>query len=341
MKWGVRKDPRSSGRPQGNAVRKKAPLASVRKMVTPTKKSDQAIEDKFYKKHEAKPMVIPMTDPASGKSLPVHYDANILSREPDRQGQLVLSTKKGVPESVSKKEMAYVNKQLKEIKKTLDEGGGTLPNNQKQQQKTELNFGNPMSDQELRDAVGRLQMEKTFSQLMAEREAARNPAPVQKQQSVIKKIIGDAAKQSIGQILVKTATTVGTYVVAAAISKQNPALANALMKGVGDNAVADTKKLKDNIADATVSSSSNTGSQSKTSSQNSSKTNTASEAGKEKVWREVDSNPRTSPTSSLLDLGPTPQVKVPEWSVRRAYQNASENYTPESILDELSAYRKR
>lgn len=336
MKWGVRKDPRSSGRPQGNTVRKKAPLASVRKMVTPTKKSDQAIEDKFYKKHEAKPMVIPMTDTASGKSLPVHYDANILSREPDRQGQLVLSTKKGVPESVSKKEMAYVDKQLKEIRKTLDEGGGTLSNNQKQQQKTEFNFDNPMSDQELRDAVNRLQMEKTYKQLLAERE----PVKAAKAESTIKKIIKDSTRQAAGQLMVKTAVVVGTYFFAAAIAKNNPSLANAIMKGVGDNATS-VKTAKADTPDATVNTQ-------KTTSQNGSQSKT-SDAGKQKVSAEVDANPRTSASftpvpsakSSLLDLGPTPQQNVSAKSVQDAYRNAASNYTPDSILSELSAYRKR
>ena len=200
-----------------------------------------------------------------------------------------------------------------------------------------------MSPPTFRDAVKRLQMEKTYSQLMAE----RNPAPAKKAESVIKTILRDSTKQAAGQLLTNTLKIIGTYAIAAAISKSNPALANAMMKGVGDNAKKATEpKAESNDApDATVSTP-------KTSNQNKSNTPKSNlgipeaDAWVDKTATKITNDfmatmPKAKGSSSLLDLGPTPQVDVPEWRVRRAYQNASENYNPESILDELSAYRKR
>lgn len=182
MKWGVRNDDRSSGRPQGGASRKKAPLSSVKKMVTSKPKATaQTTEQK--------------TNESS-------------------------SSTKG-PES-----------------KVVET-------------KAEPLSAKSMTDQELRDAVNRLQMEKTYAQLMAE----RNPAPAKKAESAIKTILLGSTKQAAGQLLTNTFRVIGTYAVAAAISKTNPSLANAMMKGVGDNAIAKkaaTETETDDGPDATV-----------------------------------------------------------------------------------------
>lgn len=184
MRWGVRKDDRSSGRPQGAASRKKAPLASVRKAVGSRKKS--AVDEK--KTETAK------------------------------------STKSTASDSNSSQQNA-------------------------------LSSNNSMSDQELRDAINRLQMEKTYKQLIAE----RNPAPAAKSQSAIKKIIADSTKQAAGQILTQTATQVGKYVIAAAIAKQNPGLANAIMKiDVNGKPVKDAETTTAKKADTTTSSANQT-----------------------------------------------------------------------------------
>ena len=276
MKWGVRNDDRGGGRPQGGASRKKAPLSSVKKMVSSKK------------------------------------------------------TKTGTSKTETQETNKSSNARVSEAKVET-------------QQESAQKSGRSMSDQELRDAINRMQMEKTYAQLLAE----RNPGPAKKADSAIKKILRDSTKQAAGQLLTNTFKIIGTYAVAAAISKQNPALANALMKGVGDNAkkATETKTDSPDAPDATVSTP-------KTPSQNKSNTPKSNlgipeaDAWVDKTATKITNDfmatmPKAKGSSSLLDLGPTPQVDVPEWSVRRAYQNASENYTPESILDELSAYRKR
>lgn len=151
MRWGVRNDDRSSGRPQGGASKKKAPRSSIKKLVSSKSKT-------------------------SGTKTKVEPNSSA--------DQTSITTTKPV---VTR---------------------------------------NAMSDNELRDAINRLQMEKTYRQLMLE----QNPAPAKKAPSVVKRILGDAAKGAAGEILKSTATAVGKYAIAAAISKKNPALASAILK---------------------------------------------------------------------------------------------------------------
>lgn len=286
MKWGVRKDDRGSGRPQGAASRKKAPLASVKKAVTPKRSGAKS----------------PTTEQKSNES---HSQSNSSTAvvEPPKATAVVETPKPIVQNPHS------------------------------------------MSDQDLRDAINRMQMEKTYAQLLAE----RNPAPAKKADSAIKKIIKDSTKQAAGQLLTNTLKVIGTYAIAAAISKSNPALANAMMKGVGDNAKkaaetktdepdATVKSVSDNAkkaADATVKS------ESKPSSQNSSSPK-LSDAGKQKIANEMDSNPRTS-SKSLLDLGPTPQSTVNTKAVEDAYSRAygESSSSTKQILDDLAKLREK
>ena len=251
MKWGVRNDDRGGGRPQGGASRKKAPLSSVKKMVSSKK------------------------------------------------------TKTGAPKTETQETNKSSNAKVSEAKVET-------------QQESAQKSGRSMSDQELRDAINRMQMEKTYSQLMAE----RNPAPAKKADSVIKKIVSDSAKQAVGQILTNAAKTVGTYAIAAAISKSNPALANAMMKGVGDNAkkAAETKTDSPDAPDATVSTP-------KTSSQNSSSSKSSD----------------SKSSSSSLDLGPTPQSKVDTKAVEDAYSRAygESSSSTKQILDDLAKLREK
>ena len=327
MKWGVRKDDRGSGRPQGAASRKKAPLASVKKAVTPKKAQSKPKSEV----PEAKDDTVALTtekfkNPETGKRYELTYDKNKLTINDD--GSWEAKDK----ETADKFRALLAGQGIKNQERDLVIRDVTKPQD-----------GGRMSDQELRDAINRMQMEKTYAQLLAE----RNPGPAKKADSAIKTILRDSTKQAAGQLLTNTFKVIGTYAVAAAISKQNPALANALMKGVGDNAkkATETKTDSPDAPDATVSTP-------KTPSQNKSNTPKSNlgipeaDAWVDKTATKITNDfmatmPKAKGSSSLLDLGPTPQVDVPEWSVRRAYQNASENYTPESILDELSAYRKR
>ena len=263
MKWGVRKDDRGSGRPQGAASRKKAPLASVRKAVTPKK------------------------------------------------------TNTGAPKTETQETNKSSNAKVSEAKVET-------------QQESAQKSGHSMSDQELRDAINRMQMEKTYAQLLAE----RNPAPAKKADSAIKTILRDSTKQAAGQLLTNTLKVIGTYAIAAAISKSNPALANAMMKGVGDNAKK-AAETKTDQPDATVKS------EPKPSSQNSSSPK-LSDAGKQKIADEMDSNPRTS-SKSLLDLGETPQQKTDPEAVSDAYSRAYGNASSSTkqILDDLAKLREK
>lgn len=276
MKWGVRKDDRGSGRPQGAASRKKAPLASVRKAVTPKKKNT------------------------------------------------------GAPKTETQETNKSSNAKVSEAKVET-------------QQESAQKSGRSMSDQELRDAINRMQMEKTYAQLLAE----RNPAPAKKADSAIKTILRDSTKQAAGQLLTNTLKVIGTYAIAAAISKSNPALANAMMKGVGDNAKK-AAETKTDQPDATVKS------EPKPSSQNSSnqpKSNLGipeADAWVDKMATKITNDfmatmPKAKGSSSSLDLGPTPQSKVDTKAVEDAYSRAygESSSSTKQILDDLAKLREK
>lgn len=217
MKWGVRNDDRGSGRPQGGPSKKKAPLASVKKAITKSPASTEEIVNKFYAKHTPKSMEFTMKDSATGKeSFPIKYDEKILKRMSDQQNHAVFQSQKGVPKEVAERELAYIKSQMKAASESLN---AKTPETEKTSQ------GNRISDDELRAVINRLQMEKTYNQLMAE----RNPPAPKKAESAILKILRDSTRQAAGEILKGTVTAVGKYAIAAAISRKNPALATAIL----------------------------------------------------------------------------------------------------------------
>lgn len=218
---------------------------------------------------------------------------------------------------------------------------------------------NRISDDELRAAINRLQMEKTYKQLMAE----RNPPAPQKAESAIKRILRDSTRQAAGELLKGTFVVLGRYAMAAAISKSNPALANSILnKNEGNWA---TKKEEDTSQPKTKSP--QNGSQTPKSNlgikeaddhinkvatkitddfmatmpkASSTSSSTSNEAGKRKIAEEMDSNPRTS---SSLDLGPTPQQKVDTQRVEDAYARATgqPSEATTAILDALEKLRNK
>lgn len=164
MKWGIRNDTRSSGRPQGGTSKKKAPLSSVKKMIGGKKVSDATV---------------------TADSKPNSDSGNQSTDSQSTSQELAVKT---------------------EAKKTSTDGG--------------------MSDEDLRNAINRLQMEKTYKQLMAE----RNPVVAKKADNIIKKLLTESTKAAAGQILTSTFKTVGTYAIAAGMAKAgNPSLATAML----------------------------------------------------------------------------------------------------------------
>ena len=296
MKWGVRKDDRGNGRPQGGPSKKKAPLASLKKAITP-KKSDTS-ETSGTKVMGVKKFVHPTT----GKIYTITYDTNKLKMNDDGTWQ------------------AADEKTAEEFKALMKQNGieefdpnPSVTVTEDIKPETKRSDG-AMSDQELRDVINRLQMEKTYKQLMAE----RNPPPVKKAESAIAKILRDSTRQAAGEILKGTLMAVGKYAIAAAISKKNPTLANAIMKTATDNG-----KKKNESNDSTDSTDSEPFKASPSKSSQNSRTSKSSsglsDAGKQKIVSEMDSNPRTSPS---LDLGPTPQQYVDPKDVESAYNRA-------------------
>ena len=250
MKWGVRNDRRSEGRPQGAASRKKAPLSSVRKMVKPKPKAP--VETKTEGKKESK-------------------------------------------------------------------GTSSTPQ-QTRQQETASRSNGPMTDQELRDAINRMQMEKTYKQLLAEQNAVPK-----KPESIIKTVLRDSAKQAAGQILTQTVTQVGKYAIAAAISKSNPTLANAIMK-TGDG---NQKKQNDSGSDKPTSSKSKKSSDSGQNGSGSKPSSSSSSSSSSKNPLDLGgSSPSSSPA----------QNKAVEDAYARAYGNFSS--TTKQILNDLEELRK-
>ena len=351
MKWGVRNDDRGSGRPQGGPSKKKAPLASVKKAITKSPASTEEIVNKFYAKHTPKSMEFTMKDSATGKeSFPIKYDEKILKRMSDQQNHAVFQSQKGVPKEVAERELAYIKSQMKAASESL---------NVKTSETEKTSQGNRISDDELRAVINRLQLEKTYKQLMAE----RNPPAPKKAESAILKILRDSTRQAAGEILKGTVTAVGKYAMAAAISKSNPALANSILnKNEGNWA---TKKEEDTSQPKTKSP--QNGSQTPKSNlgikeaddhinkvatkitddfmatmpkASSTSSSTSNEAGKRKIAEEMDSNPRTS---SSLDLGPTPQQKVDTQRVEDAYARATgqPSEATTAILDALEKLRNK
>lgn len=361
MKWGVRNDDRGSGRPQGGPSKKKAPLASVKKSLTKSPASTEEIVNKFYAKHTPKPMEFSLVDSATGKrSFHIKYDEKILKRMPDQQNHAVFESQKGVPDEVAKREMEYIKSQMKAASEGLD---AKTPETENTTQ------NNRISDDELRAAINRLQMEKTYKQLMAE----RNPPAPQKAESAIKKILRDSTRQAAGELLKGTFVVLGRYAMAAAVAKSNPYLANSILQKNAGN--WETKKEEDTSQPKTKSPKEEDTSQPKTKSpQNGSQTPKSNLGIKEaddhinKVAAKITDDfmatmPKASSTSNEagksssstkteaksknpLDLDPLPEQdhfeKVKQkYQVEEAYKNASENYLPDKILEELYKIRKQ
>ena len=171
MKWGVRKDTRGGGRPQGGPSNKKAPRSSVN---------------------------------ASNQ------------QQSNRSNQQQSNTSNQQQSNTSNQQQSNTSNQSSKL---------TKPNS-------------IMSDDELREAINRLQMEKTYTQLMAERNPQRG--------AKIKKILTDVAVQGSTNILNNAYKTTGTFVIASAIAKHNPTLANAMMSGIVKKEPDDKNKKQNN-----------------------------------------------------------------------------------------------
>jgi hypothetical protein len=209
MKWGIRNDDRSSGRPQGGPSKKKAPLASVKKMIGGKPKELPSSSTKSFEVE------------TKGQKVAITYDSNKVVM--DANGENLNKANPDVSDEELRNEVASINKQLIDASTKLDADITIFKLASDKKPESSSNGG--MSDEELRSAIARMQMEKTYKQLVAE----QNPPPPKKPESVIKRILADTARQATGEILKSTVTAIGKYAIAAAISTKNPALATAIL----------------------------------------------------------------------------------------------------------------
>lgn len=180
----------------------------------------------------------------------------------------------------------------RQTRSSKESGNDEGSNNSKS---TASNNDGRMSDDQLRSAINRMQLEKQYSQLMAERAPKRT-------EPVIRKIIADSAKQAAGQILTQTATQVGKYAIAAAISKSNPTLANSILKVTGNK--KDSSNNSDNSDDSSDTPTFEKASQNRSNSKSSNPASNSSKHNKavENAYDRAYSNSSSATQSIINDL---------------------------------------
>lgn len=98
-----------------------------------------------------------------------------------------------------------------------------------------------MTDSQLRERINRLQMEKQYSQLMAE----RNPQKTNAAKKMVAEIMQTTLKQSATQILTAVAINAGKQFVASQVRKSNPDLSKSLWN---PKSAEDAKKIIEDLS---------------------------------------------------------------------------------------------
>lgn len=204
-----------------------------------------------------------------------------------------------VPQStVAKKQAARSEDSDKTNTSSENQSGTAKPNPQ-------TKSDGRISDDDLRAAINRMQLEKQYSQLMAERNPQKARAS-----AMVKKIVADSAKNAASQVMTNSFKTVGTYAMAAAFAKGgNLVMANAMMKGIADQ----NKKDKGSDDSPDLFTKKNSG---------------YKNPSKKEVKKSASSSQNGSSNSS----------NSADDAYDRAYKNSSE--AVQNILDDLAKLRK-
>lgn len=257
MKWGVRNDDRGSGRPQGAAIKKKAPKSDIKSAPTrqigekyrvgttqrrvlavhttkdpndPTKTltTTYGIDEKDYqlklKNGEIQDLdkfkdlrTAKITNPETGDTISIKVDP--FSTKFDNETGMFTTT--------SEKDYFTLENALPKIGLNVNDMNASYVKVREEYNNSKKSSdNNSISDEELRTVINRLQLEKTYKQLMAE----RNPVKP-KVSHTIKKILADSAKDSAKQGLTQIGAAAIKYASAQALKKAGmPEFSKAVMK---------------------------------------------------------------------------------------------------------------